>query len=273
MVDRVELRLLDQPQDVWELHRQRALRCQEGREAGHEVVQIGNVSQDVVADQEVRLEPFSIAAALRSRAPRRWSRSGFRVRWRLLRRSAPARFPARGYPVRRSSAGDTRRSRRSRPPCRRSRVGARRSSARCRLGRDRATNPRRTRSTRSPRRSRRAGQRGRSASASTRHRRTGGVGRRDPGARGRSGSERRSRAAVSRDPRRSSEGDYRTSGRGSRVRSPRRSTALPKLLETALVPERIHALPEAVVTEHPEFTVARQTLESHALPHPVSSRR
>ncbi len=53
MIDGVELVVLDELHQVRELHRDRAVRRQQLFHSGHEVVEIGDVSQDVVADQEI----------------------------------------------------------------------------------------------------------------------------------------------------------------------------------------------------------------------------
>ena len=55
MVDGVELVPLDQPRQVGELERDHALRRQQALHAGGEVVEVGNVGEDVVRDQQVRL--------------------------------------------------------------------------------------------------------------------------------------------------------------------------------------------------------------------------
>ena len=53
MVDRVELDALDEPDDVRELERRHALRVEQDRDPGHEVVEVRDLGQDVVADDEV----------------------------------------------------------------------------------------------------------------------------------------------------------------------------------------------------------------------------
>ncbi len=53
MVDGVELVPLDQPDQVWELDRDDALRGEDAIHAGGEVVEVGDVGEDVVGDEEV----------------------------------------------------------------------------------------------------------------------------------------------------------------------------------------------------------------------------
>ena len=54
VVDRVELGILDQPRQMRELHRQDTVLRQQMREAGDEIVEIGNMGQHIVAEQKVR---------------------------------------------------------------------------------------------------------------------------------------------------------------------------------------------------------------------------
>ena len=56
MVDRVELVELDQPQQVRELHRDHAALGEQDLHAADEVVEVGDVGEDVVAQQQVGLE-------------------------------------------------------------------------------------------------------------------------------------------------------------------------------------------------------------------------
>ncbi len=54
VINRVELPLLHQLHQVGKLHRHQPRRLEEDPDAADEVVQIGHVRQDVVADQQVR---------------------------------------------------------------------------------------------------------------------------------------------------------------------------------------------------------------------------
>src|SRR5262249_21829573 len=54
MVDRVELVLVDQSLEVWKLDGDDAARFEEKRDAANEVVEVGHLRQDVVADDEIR---------------------------------------------------------------------------------------------------------------------------------------------------------------------------------------------------------------------------
>ena len=54
MVDRVELHLPDEVEQVRELHGQHAVRLEQQAQASDEVVDVGNVGKDVIRDQQVR---------------------------------------------------------------------------------------------------------------------------------------------------------------------------------------------------------------------------
>ena len=53
VIDGVELVLLQQSQDVWELERHHAAGCQKGLHPRDEVVEVGHLSQNVVGDNQV----------------------------------------------------------------------------------------------------------------------------------------------------------------------------------------------------------------------------
>ena len=53
VVDGVELVLVHQPQEMGELHREHAGGAEKDLQAGHEVVQVRHVGEDVVADQQI----------------------------------------------------------------------------------------------------------------------------------------------------------------------------------------------------------------------------
>ena len=59
MVDRVELVLGNQPLEVRELQRDHAFRFQQPRHTRYEIVEIGNLSEHIVADDQVRALAFS----------------------------------------------------------------------------------------------------------------------------------------------------------------------------------------------------------------------
>ena len=58
MVDRVKLILFHQPEQMWKLQRQDSLRLQKDLHAGNEITKIGNLGEDVVADQQIRRSPL-----------------------------------------------------------------------------------------------------------------------------------------------------------------------------------------------------------------------
>ena len=55
MVDRIELVVLDQTLQMRKFERNDAFGLQKQADAGHEVVEIGNLGQHVIADDEIRL--------------------------------------------------------------------------------------------------------------------------------------------------------------------------------------------------------------------------
>src|SRR5690348_1988810 len=55
VVDRVELVLVHEAKQVWELDRKHTLRFQEQLHPGNEIAQVGNLGQNIVADEQVRL--------------------------------------------------------------------------------------------------------------------------------------------------------------------------------------------------------------------------
>ena len=58
VIDRVELVLLDQPEDVRPLDGHHAVPGQKGLDAGHEAVEVGHLGQNVVAGHQISLSAF-----------------------------------------------------------------------------------------------------------------------------------------------------------------------------------------------------------------------
>ena len=114
VVDRVELVVLDQPQQVRHLDRHDALGREHHLEAGDEVVEVRHVRHHVVGGEQVRAPP--LGHELRARAPgRRTARSSrSRARARPRPRWRRARCRAPGCRARRRAAAGSRRC--SRPP-------------------------------------------------------------------------------------------------------------------------------------------------------------
>ena len=94
VVDGVELVLLEQPQQVRELHRDRPARRQRDRQPGDEVVELRHVGEDVVADDQVG--PFAARRQLLGEgAAEEPDAGGDALRLGRRRpRSPPARCPA-----------------------------------------------------------------------------------------------------------------------------------------------------------------------------------
>ena len=63
VVDRVELVLRHQPLEVRKLQRDHAFRLQQERHAGDEVVEVGHLGQDVVADDQIGALPSATSAS------------------------------------------------------------------------------------------------------------------------------------------------------------------------------------------------------------------
>ena len=70
VVDGVELVLVDQPLEMRELERDHALGLQQTRDAGDEVVEVGNLRQHVVADDEIGLACLRPHSCSRARCRR-----------------------------------------------------------------------------------------------------------------------------------------------------------------------------------------------------------
>ena len=116
MVDRVELVLVDQAQQVRELDRDDAVGREQDPEARDEVVQVGNLGEHVVGGDHVRAPALGGQRSWRARRRRTRPGSGRRAPRPPRRRSRPARSRAPECRARRSAAADSRRCSRPRRP-------------------------------------------------------------------------------------------------------------------------------------------------------------
>ena len=201
VIDRVPLVVLDQAHQVGELHRDHAPGLQQDLHAGHEVVEVGDVREHVVARAAgrrlIRLPANGQSPGRRTQ--RAW---GCPSAAPPSPHSPPARSRARGSDARgRTAAGNRRWKQSRRRGCPRPDRDAR-PSARSSGGCAPASSRSRTRSRRSRRRSARASRTPPAAPGSTSRRRARAAGRTAPCCWPARAADRSSQAATYRGPRR-----------------------------------------------------------------------
>ena len=116
VIDRVELVLRHQSLEMRELQGDDAFRLEQAGHARDEVVEVGHLSQHVVADDQIRAFAFGDQRVRQLDAEESDARRNTVVDRRPWQRWRPARCRARARPAAKSAAADSHRCSRVRPP-------------------------------------------------------------------------------------------------------------------------------------------------------------